>query len=1396
MKKEAFIRIRPVSPQTASLKNNISACTGFLCLLIAFALAPCSAAQAQSDAFIIIVKTDNPGTSNNMSFTIPTTGGGYNYQVDWNDDGTYDQSGITGNVTHNFGAVGVYIIRIRGAFPRIYFNHLGDRQKLMGVWQWGSTAWTSMERAFYGCSNLHIGASDVPNLSNVTSMWLMFAGCSNLDSPSNIGSWNTANVTNMSEMFAGASAFNQSIGTWNTTNVTTMRQMFEDANDFNRPIGAWNTAKVTTMVGMFAYAKNFNQPIGNWNTGAVTSMRAMFTAAENFNQPIGNWNTANVTDMSFMFDVALDFNQPIGNWNTAKVTDMVGMFQVARSFNQPIGNWNTAKVTSMGNMFTSADAFNQPIGNWNTANVTDMSLMFYSANAFNQPIGTWNTAKVTSMVSMFQGADVFNQPIGDWDTGNVRGMNGMFSSALSFNQPIGNWNTARVKDMREMFFRTFAFNQPIGDWNTADVENMSSMFALNGVFNQPIGNWNTANVSSMDAMFLSATAFNQPIGNWTLHPDANISALLNNCGMDCNTYSSTLNGWANNPATPSGRSLGAAGRSYGTNANAGRTSLTSGKGWTINDDATAGTSCVSCPSLASAPPEATIVNSVCAANCSSNNGSIVHPAASPCPPGSSVQYQTDGGAWAYAPPAYNQNGPAQTIKTRCSCDGDNTVNGPASSGAATTPGTCSLPSFGSCPTNMTVVTAAGLCSRAATYAAAASGLPAPAMAYALTGATIGGSNGTGSGAVFNLGVTTVRLTATSSCGSSTCSFTVTVADNQPPVITCPAPLSRNTGAGQCSAVVTYAPTVSDNCSATVTVTSGLPSGATFPRGTTTIALKATDPAGLTDVCQFTVTVTDNQPPTITCPANIARNTDANQCSATVTYAPTVSDNCSATVSVTSGLPSGSAFPKGTTTVELKATDPADLTASCQFIVTVVDNQPPSIVCPANIVRSTDPNLCSAVVTYTTPSYSDNCAGGSAAILPGSLSSGSVFPKGVNLVSWQAADAAGLTAICQFSVTVNDTQLPSITCPANQSIGTTPTFCTGIATFATPSGSDNCALSANAVTQTGGPASGSAFPKGQTTVTFKVTDAAGLTKTCTFRVTVNDTENPLIACPSSQSANTGTGTCTALVTYPAPTATDNCGSLTVVRIGGPASGSQFPAGTTNVTWRAIDGAGRSSTCSFAVAVTDATPPTISCPNSVSVTGSGSPCTAMATYANPTATDNCGVQSVFLLSGLPSGSSFPAGTTNVVWRAVDGNGNSATCAFSVTVGCGASPSPSEGGEGATALLAPRSATTFSPPSEGLGEVAAASPLLRGGRVGLSLSPNPATTEVQIFSEKELETDGVLAIYDAQGRLMWQQTAAAGQQQWQLDLSRHWEGGVYFVTLQSGGQTTTKRLIVSKL
>ena len=374
-----------------------------------------------SDAFVIKVQPANVGQSDNLEFIIPTNGSySYNYNVDCENDGTFEFVNQTGDVTCNYRINKAEPPRttvITGTFPAIYFNNAGDKEKILEVIQWGTQAWQSMENAFYGASNLNITALDNPNLLNVNSMSNMFRLGFNLTTiGTSIIPWDVSNITDMGFMFNDARSFNQDIiGSWNVSNVTDMNNMFNTAGIFNQDIGSWDVSSVVNMSGMFHQAFDFNQNIGDWNVSSVNDMTSMFSYALEFNQDIGDWDVSSVTSMNHMFYGAYVFNQDIGDWDVSSVTNMIYMFYSALEFNQDIGDWDVSSVTNMNHMFYVAYVFNQDIGDWDVSSVTNMIYMFYGAYVFNQDIGDWDVSSVTDMSLMFGYAYVFNQDIGDWD---------------------------------------------------------------------------------------------------------------------------------------------------------------------------------------------------------------------------------------------------------------------------------------------------------------------------------------------------------------------------------------------------------------------------------------------------------------------------------------------------------------------------------------------------------------------------------------------------------------------------------------------------------------------------------------------------------------------------------------------------------------------------------------------------------------------------------------------------------------------------------------------------------------------------------------------------------------------------------------------------------------------
>lgn len=186
------------------------------------------------------------------SFTIPTTGGGYNYDVRTSDGQTF--SGVTGNLTITFPNANThYDVEITGDFPRIFFNNGSERLKLIDIKLWGDIEWTSMERAFWGCSNTTCTATDSPDMTLVTNGAGMSQNASAFN-PTNF-SPTLENLTNGASMFLNASAFNPPNFAPTLESLTNGNRMFENASEFAQEIYCPNTTQLTNDSYMFRGTK-------------------------------------------------------------------------------------------------------------------------------------------------------------------------------------------------------------------------------------------------------------------------------------------------------------------------------------------------------------------------------------------------------------------------------------------------------------------------------------------------------------------------------------------------------------------------------------------------------------------------------------------------------------------------------------------------------------------------------------------------------------------------------------------------------------------------------------------------------------------------------------------------------------------------------------------------------------------------------------------------------------------------------------------------------------------------------------------------------------------------------------------------------------------------------------
>lgn len=263
------------------------------CLFIL--LKPVHADSINTTDFVFTIKTDNgPNIVDDGCTSCLYMSLGNTAEIDWNNDGIFDETGSF-YTYHDFGSPGEYTIRVKG--QTALKGILADSKKVIDVKQWGITQWQDVTGAFNSASNIYsFSATDMPNLSMITSMYTMFVGATNFNG--NISNWDVSNVTNMRAMFQNTASFNGDLSSWDVSNVTDMSYMFLNATGFNGDISNWDVSNVASMSGVFHGAANFNRDLSNWDMTTVLSMDQMLSdsgmSQTNYNATLAGWSSQSV----------------------------------------------------------------------------------------------------------------------------------------------------------------------------------------------------------------------------------------------------------------------------------------------------------------------------------------------------------------------------------------------------------------------------------------------------------------------------------------------------------------------------------------------------------------------------------------------------------------------------------------------------------------------------------------------------------------------------------------------------------------------------------------------------------------------------------------------------------------------------------------------------------------------------------------------------------------------------------------------------------------------------------------------------------------------------------------------------------------------------------------------
>ena len=374
---------------------------------------------------------------------------------------------------------------------------------------------------FYGCKNLTtIEGIEYLNTENVTSMSLMFSGCSALTTL-NLSNFDTQSVTNMTGMFSDCRALTTlDVSNFNTQNVTDMSFMFFNCSAITTlEIAKFDTKNVTDMSFMFCSdpALTTIYASDKFVTTACEKDENMFAECTNLvgavsydenkrGKEMANCTTGYFTDIASkvaesyaVFDEATntltfkhDTNKPAGAFALNEGENLPGWYKFDDNNHSHNANiikkvifdtsFANARPTSCYNWFYGCTDLTtiEGIEYLNTENVTNMSWMFSECSALTTlDVSNFDTKNVMEMSYMFGSCTKLKTlDVSSFNTQNVTDMNWMFSyCSVLTTLDLSNFDTKNVTDMSGMFSNCSALTTlDLSSFETQNVTDMSRMF--------------------------------------------------------------------------------------------------------------------------------------------------------------------------------------------------------------------------------------------------------------------------------------------------------------------------------------------------------------------------------------------------------------------------------------------------------------------------------------------------------------------------------------------------------------------------------------------------------------------------------------------------------------------------------------------------------------------------------------------------------------------------------------------------------------------------------------------------------------------------------------------------------------------------------------------------------
>ena len=526
----------------------------------------------------------------------------------------------------------------------------------MEIIEWGPLRFVSDDtNLFKGCSNLTLSTtSDPPFNADVAGM---FQDCSSLTgNGGNISGWDMSSVTGMNFMLAGCTNLDVDLSSWDVSSIQNAEGFMSGAGlstmNYDRILSGWSSQAVQSGVyvsfGSTQYSIETGQAYRNallssgwiitdggtpaimfetvWDTTRVESNiypgNASSTPNDTIRLPL---HESGSYDFTVYWGDGTDDH--ITTYNQSEVTHQypsTGIYTVSilgnitgwRFFSNTWGEnfsrdrkklievnrWGPLVINNFGPFFGSDLTINASgYLKLKDPEWYDFDVLNYHYAYWFQGL-TWGSGSDASLVDVSDVTNLrgsfndhpFDQNIGNWDVSSAKNMGVMFTRNTIFNNggspSISGWDVSNVKNMRQMFDGASSFNQPIGSWNVTNVgygaygnNGFEYMFRGATSFNQDISSWDISNAATLNYMFDGATGFQQNIGNWDVSNIAGGNwSFMNNKQYPTANYDNLLIGWSSQNVQ-NGVYIGFGTSKYSAGAAASARATLVSKGWTIID---------------------------------------------------------------------------------------------------------------------------------------------------------------------------------------------------------------------------------------------------------------------------------------------------------------------------------------------------------------------------------------------------------------------------------------------------------------------------------------------------------------------------------------------------------------------------------------------------------------------------------------------------------------------------------------------------------------------------------------------------------------------------------------------------------------------------------------------